>query len=251
MSGYVLSARGREALRRFVNGKTLFAWDFDGVLAPIVSDGDRARMASGVRRPLTRLARSHPCVVVSGRKLSDLTPRLHGVPLRSVFGNFGYEPAPRGRPRTGRIGEWAATLSARLGHLQGVVVEDKAFTLSVHYRQALQHDAARRAIDDALSDLPGVRVLEGMLAVALLPARGCDKGKTLQRERRRLGCTNAVYVGDDGTDEDAFASASPERLLAIRVGYSRQTRASFWLESQSEVPDLLRLLLDATSRADA
>ena len=76
---------------------------------------------------------------------------------------------------------------------------------------------------------------------------GTDKGVALQRARRVLACDTAIYVGDDATDEDAFASAPPEQLLAIRVGASRASRARFYLHSQAEIDRFLQALLNARS----
>jgi trehalose 6-phosphate phosphatase len=65
----------------------------------------------------------------------------------------------------------------------------------------------------------------------------------LEHVRRLLSCDAAIYVGDDQTDEDAFAAGPPDRLLAIRVGARRGSRARYTLRNQAEVDDLLRALV--------
>jgi trehalose-6-phosphatase len=54
-----------------------------------------------------------------------------------------------------------------------------------------------------------------------------------------------VYVGDDETDEDAFAALEPDKLLAIRIGPSDKSRARYHLESQESIDLLLRVLIEA------
>jgi hypothetical protein len=50
-------------------------------------------------------------------------------------------------------------------------------------------------------------------------------------------------VGDDDTDEDAFASDGPERLIAVRVGRAAQSSAPYRLHHQANINELLRLLI--------
>lgn len=226
-----------------MSSNVLLAFDFDGVLAPIVPVRDRAHLRVRTRELLTRLASLRPCIVVSGRLLSDLAPKLEGVPLRRVFGNFGYEPPPHGHPPPAVVALWVAELERRFLTERGIVVEDKGYSVAVHYRHAPNPERARALVCEVLSDMRGGRVLEGTLALMLVPKGGPTKGSTLQAARRKLGCERAVYVGDDGTDEDAFASDPPERLLSVRVGAADETRATFRLEHQADLDQLLAQML--------
>lgn len=238
----ILAPESDATLRRFCQSRVLLAFDFDGVLAPIVETPERARLRAGTRRLLTQVAGRYPCVVLSGRRLDDLAPRLIGIPLRQVIGNFGHEPAPRGRRPPPMVQAWLAALEARLGDEPGVRFEDKGYSLAVHYRHAPDRERARRVIRAVVARLAGARVLNGTLATTLLPAAGPDKGVALHSARRRFRCDHALYVGDDGTDEDALGSAPADRLLSIRVGPG-QTRARFRLSSQHDIDELLRRVL--------
>lgn len=242
MTTAVLGPGAAETLRRYARSATLIGLDFDGVLAPIVPDRDRARVSPETRRVLAAVARRYPCVVVSERRLEDLQPRLTGIPLRAVRGNFGNEPALSGRRPPIRVREWAETLRLRLALQDGVFVEDKGFSIAVHYLEATSRSRARTAIADVASGFRGARIIDGALAFSILPVRAADKGTTLQDLRRALGCTRAIYVGDDATDEDAFMSASPQRLVSIRVGPAAPTQARFRLDRQADLLTLLRRL---------
>jgi trehalose 6-phosphate phosphatase len=76
----------------FAASQVLLAFDFDGTLAPITSADNRAQMRARTRRLLTEIAKRYPSVVISGRRLEDVTKRLNDVPLWHVSGNVGREP---------------------------------------------------------------------------------------------------------------------------------------------------------------
>jgi trehalose-phosphatase len=200
---------------------------------------------------LVSVAERYPCVVVSGRRLDDLAPRLEGIPLRMVFGNFGYEPTSAGRHPPADVATWVAALTRRLPLQEGLVIEDKQYSVAIHFRHARRQREVRRAIANAVRGLHGVRVLSGTKTITLLPQGGPDKGAALQSARSVLECDTAIYVGDDGTDEAAFGSAPPESLLAIRVGRAGETRARFRLARQTDIDALLRALLALRSGGGA
>jgi trehalose 6-phosphate phosphatase len=182
-------------------------------------------------------------VVISGRRLDDVVKRLEGIPIWYVFGNFGHEPAPHGRRPPARVADWARRLTERLPTHRGLVIEEKTYSVTIHYRHVSDKRRALAAIEDAVSDLPDARTIGGTQALTLLPRGGPDKGVALQQARRLFLCDKALYIGDDDTDEDAFSSAPPERLLAIRVGHARTSAARFRLKRQADIDRLLRTLL--------
>jgi trehalose 6-phosphate phosphatase len=91
--------------------------------------------------------------------------------------------------------------------------------------------------------LQKARTIQGIEVVNIVPSDAPHKGMALERERARLCCDTAIYVGDDETDEDVFALDQPGRLLGIRVGRKKNSRADFYLEAQEKIDDLLRLLV--------
>jgi trehalose 6-phosphate phosphatase len=246
----VLAARHRPVLARFAASRVMLAFDFDGTLAPIAPRPAEARMRAATRRLLTRVATQYPTVVVSGRTLDDVSGRLQGIPLRRIYGTYGYEPAPPGATPPAPVRAWTRHLQDRLAGRRGIEIEEKTHSVTVHYRHAPEPWRAEHAIAAALDRLADVRVLHGPFALVLLPRRGPDKGVALGRARRSLGCRMVVFVGDDDTDEDAFASAPPSRLLAIRVGGTAASRARFRLRRQEEIDHLLSLLLELRSGRD-
>ena len=231
-------------LEHFVAANVLLGFDYDGTLAPIARTPEQARMRASTEKLLTDVARVYPCVVISGRSLDDLSARLAGIPVWHIFGNHGLEPVRASQPGEGQTDGWAQWLKNRLPPQDGVIIEDKKFSLTIHYRQASDKRRALEAIAEALRQLPGARALGGNQAVNVLPLDGANKGVALQEARRQFACDCALFVGDDDTDEDAFTSAGPDRLLAVRIGPAPpQSAARYCLPAQRDIDTLLEMLL--------
>jgi trehalose 6-phosphate phosphatase len=239
----ILARVNREILQQFAWSKVLLAFDYDGTLAPIVSKPARATMQPSTRRLLEELAKLYPCVVISGRAQRDAIRRLRGVGIREIVGNHGMEPGHATSRIADMVARWRPLLDERLAGLRGVEIEDKVFSVAIHYRQSRQKKLARNAILRAASTLRDVRLIGGKQVVNILPNGAPHKGIALERERARLKCDTAIYVGDDETDEDVFALDQPGQLLTIRVGRHRSSAAAYFIESQREIDELLRVLL--------
>lgn len=240
----ILAKRNLSTLASFAASNVLLAFDYDGTLAPIVSRPERARMPSRTQKLLAEVAQRYPCVVISGRRLEDITARLHRIPVWYVFGDFGYEqPAPHDHRAPARVRDWAERLTQKLPGHRGVVIEEKEYSLTIHYRRARDKRRAVEAINEAVATLGDARALSSPQAVSVMPRGGPHKGIALQQARRLFACDTAIYTGDDETDEDAFKSDDPSRLLSIRVGSSGKSAARFRLRTQSEIDSLLTALL--------
>jgi trehalose 6-phosphate phosphatase len=239
----ILARRHFPVLAAFASANVLLAFDYDGTLTPIVSRPDRARVRPRTRRLLTEIARRYPCAVISGRRLDDVTPRLKNIPVWHVFGNFGHEPADGNAAPPAQVQEWVRTLTEQLGTHRQVVIEAKQYSVTVHYRHVRNKRRLLEALHRAVASLTDARVLQSPQAVTLLPRGGPDKGVALQQARRLFACDAAIYIGDDETDEDAFTSDGPDRLLSVRIGRARGSAARYSLKRQSHIDDLLATLL--------
>jgi trehalose 6-phosphate phosphatase len=239
----ILDPRHISVLQTFARAHVLLAFDYDGTLSPIAPTPERARLPATTRRLLIQIAKRYPVVVISGRALADISERVAGIAPRHVFGNHGLEwSGAAARPRA-RVRRWVDQLYTQLRGQPGIVIEDKTHSVSVHYRSAPDHERALQVILPVVGALPGARIICGAAAVNLLPDHAANKGVALCRALEATGCDKAIYVGDDETDEDAFAAMTPQRLLAIRVGSSATSRARYHMESQESIDLLLRALL--------
>ncbi|HKB69838.1 MAG TPA: trehalose-phosphatase [Thermoanaerobaculia bacterium] len=240
----ILAPAQREILGQFAGSNTLLAFDFDGTLAPIVRDPRRAALRAKTRALLEETARLYPVVVISGRARSDARARLRSVPLAGIVGNHGLEPWRGSERVAGTVRRWAAALREALALFPGLEIEDKAYSIAVHYRRSRHRRKAKAAILGAIQTLGELRVIGGKQVVNVLPPGAPHKGIALESERERLGCDRMIYVGDDETDEDVFALDEPGRLLAIRVGRRRDSAAGYYVPEQGSVDELLRRLVE-------
>ena len=237
----ILARETRLILTRFAASNVLIAFDYDGTLAPMVSDPGRARMRPSTRRLLASVAKRYPTVVISGRSRADLVGRIKGVPLWEICGNHGIEPWDRSAKYAGLARQWARQLRDRLAAFEGVIVEDKKYSLAVHYRRARHKRAALRAIKAAVRTLKGAHVTGGIKVVNVLPRGAPHKGVALKRARRLLGCDTAIFVGDDGPTSTRSRPANLG-LLSIRIGPLARTRARYRLARQRDIDAFLKIL---------
>jgi trehalose 6-phosphate phosphatase len=240
---YILAPTNRHVLRQFARSRVLLAFDYDGTLAPIVSDPNQAVMRASTRALLRRLAGRYPCVVISGRSRADALRRLRGVPLVEVVGNHGVEPWQASRRTLRAVRQWQPMLARGLARWQGVKIEDKGYSIAVHYRRSREKKVVRRAIQRVASRLGKVRLIPGKEVVNVLPDDAPHKGIALETARARFRCDAAVYVGDDYTDEDVFALEQADQLLTIRVGRKKDSLAAYYLRDQAGIDRLLRSFL--------
>jgi trehalose 6-phosphate phosphatase len=236
-------------LRTFARTRVLLAFDYDGTLSPIAPTPEQAGLPVSTRQFLTRVAERYPIAVISGRALADISGRVADIGVQQIFGNHGFEWSGGTTQPCPRVRQWVRQLDDQLGSHDGILSEDKLHSLSVHYRAAADHERALRLILPVVRTLPDVRVICGAAAVNLLPNDGANKGVALRRALETSGCDTAIFVGDDATDEDAFAALPPEKLLAIRIGSSAASLARYHLDSQESIDLLLRALLDARDRS--
>lgn len=249
---HLSSPEGRSALRNLALARTLFAFDFDGTLAPIVPRPHAARAAIGVQRRLAQLARSALVAVISGRGLADLRERIPAE-VRHCIGNHGSEGMVEANDADEMrqvCGAWVSQLRRYLADRDstGIIIEDKGLTLSVHYRMAADRALAAQRLNAFVPLLvPAPRVIGGKLVLNLLPPNARTKFEALVDLVQRERAERVLFVGDDETDELVFAEA-PAHWITVRVEPDSTSRARFYIDRQSAVSVLLDQLLKLLRR---
>lgn len=244
----LLLPRNAEVLTQLARGRALLAFDFDGTLAPIVPARETAALRSSTRALFEQVCRLFPTAVISGRGRVDVRARLKSAKVKYVIGNHGLEPGgePRGKSSLDPARRCLRELTTRMA---GLELEDKGFSLAIHYRGASRKQAAREAIGAALAALAKpVRTMAGKCVVNVLPLKGAHKGDALLELRAREGAELALYVGDDLNDEDVFKLGRPGQLVTVRVGRNTRSAASFFLRGQRDVDGLLKRLVGLRTR---
>lgn len=228
----------------------LVACDYDGTLAPIVDDPAAAHPIRAAMTALRGLALvpDTSVSVISGRALRDLALLTRLPDEVHLVGSHGSEFEPHD---TGRLGQAEIALLhdvtremlAIASNYPGCSVEPKPVGAAFHYRRADAHVGATAAAEVLAGPArrAGVHVREGK-AVVELSVVDTDKGAALDRLRSILGADTVIFLGDDATDEDAFARLrGPD--IGVKVGEGT-TLAAHRVESPTEVANLLGRLLE-------
>jgi len=234
--------------------------DVDGTLAPIAPTPQDARVPEDTRNVLRALA-SLPGVhlaLVSGRSAADAAG-VAGIAGAWVLGNHGIERrSPDGtieaddavRPHEAAVQRAREALTRAARTVEGTIVEDKRWTLSLHYR--LADPVAVPALMDAAREVAGatgLRVLHGRKIVELRPPVDIHKGTATVALSARLGALDTraalLFAGDDRTDEDAFTALRARKpdAVTIRVAAGTEAPAETGAEFTVGSPDALREVL--------
>jgi trehalose-phosphatase len=221
--------------------------DFDGTIVPIQPRPEMVRLGLPTRRLIGRLAQLPKVTVciVSGRRLADLRRRAK-VPGVRYVGLHGWEwDRKASSPHEDKIlGQARRLLTEQLGFLPGIRVEDKGISLAVHYRGATSGAArlGRSILHKTLKPFePYLQVLKGKKVWEVLPPEVQGKGRAVRLLLADLPRgTLPIYIGDDTTDESAFAELRGG--ITVRVGKHRRTKARFYLRNPDEVVAFLQAL---------
>ncbi|NDJ62574.1 MAG: trehalose-phosphatase [Chloroflexi bacterium] len=198
--------------------------DMDGTISHVVSSPDQAEVTPISRTLLGRLQKSLTLVaVVSGRAADDLHQRV-GLEDLVYVGNHGLEQWINGElvvtpeASSARQGLEAVMESIRPRLLPGMLLEDKRVTLSIHYRQAENPDAAGAEFAPILREAveaQNLKLFAGKRVFEVRPQLEIDKGSAFRRLVTDYQLEAAIYMGDDTTDADALRMAQTLRAEGI------------------------------------
>jgi trehalose 6-phosphate phosphatase len=250
-------ARFDDLARMFAERKPAIFLDYDGTLTPIVSRPELAVLDAAMRATLAELAEVFPAAIISGRDRANVES-LVGLGGLTYAGSHGFDIAgPGGLKReyegaakfVPALDEAETLLNERLGGIEGVLVERKRYAIAVHYR--LVADAQVRAVeqgfDAVLGEVEGLRRTAGKKVFEMRPALAWNKGKAVVWLLEELGLDRPdvlpVYIGDDETDEDAFAALSGRGIGILVADTPQETEARYRLESPDAVAEFLRRLI--------
>lgn len=231
--------------------------DFDGTLAPIVNNPEDACLSPEMYELMKKLLEQVTCVILTGRDRADIEKRID---LRGMIfaGSHGYEIKGReldwvfeeGLASVAALDDAQNELETLLAGEQGVTLERKKFAIAVHYRH-VPEEKAQNVVDkvqgvisqyrSCLKPGPGKKVLE------LKPNCEWNKGKALEWLMNKLNFDLnthiPVFIGDDLTDEDAFAIVQNHGVgIVVCEDTQRYTRASYSLATPEDVYTFLNQL---------
>ena len=235
----------------------LILLDFDGTLVPIADSPEAVRLSKKTREILKALSRrpDYHLIVISGRPLKELYSHIR---LRNVLygGNHGLEIQGNGfylSPKAKKARELrtfikflAQKLKMAFNCYPGVIVEDKNFTLSLHFRklakgQTLIFNQLVRFYQKKYKHYPLVWVT-GKKVWEIYPSAYWGKGDMVLNLLKMFPKALPIAIGDDKSDDSMFM-ALKGRGLTIHVGRRpRSSRADYYLESPYDVAVFLQKL---------
>ncbi|MBF6134227.1 trehalose-phosphatase [Nocardia otitidiscaviarum] len=230
--------------------RLLVASDYDGTIAPIVSDPAKAyphRESVSALRALAGLTGT-TAAVISGRALRDLAA-LSRLPVEvQLIGSHGSEfdvgfVHAIDNDAKQLLQEVQSTLTQIAQDNPGVTVEIKPASVALHVRNA-SPEIGRRAlvqVRQGPASWVGIQVTEGKEVIELAVVE-TDKGAALDIVRHQQGASAAVFIGDDVTDEKAFKRLSgPD--VGIKVGEG-ESLAKYHVANTETVSKALAFLLE-------
>jgi trehalose 6-phosphate phosphatase len=239
--------------------------DIDGTLAPLQPRPEDSFVPEPTRQAVLALAAAPDVHValVTGRAAAD-GRRLARIEGAWVIGNHGIEAiSPAGEavvdsnaaPYRDDVAAAVEELTAVVGSIPGIRVEDKMWTLSVHYRlaEAAVEPRLRQTMDE-IAHKHGLRLIRGKKIFELRPPIHVHKGTAAVELSRLLAgpelAASLFYAGDDRTDEDAFRAlrATAPHAVTVRVGGSiddqtAATAAEFTVPDEEALRGLLEWLV--------
>jgi trehalose-phosphatase len=248
--------RWPEIAHRLRSARPALFLDYDGTLSPIAPRPELATLPPGTREVLARLATRYPVAILSGRGREDVAA-LVDLPELTYAGSHGFDIAGPGlRHEVGEgipatVERVGSALAAELAAIGGALVEPKRFAVAVHYRLVRPEEvpAVEVAVDRA-AQASGLRKTGGKMVWELRPAIDWHKGKALLWLLDRVAPDALpLYIGDDVTDEDAFAAIAERGIGIVVTEEPRPSAARYALADPGEVWELLRRIGEGAGKS--
>ena len=223
-----------------LSGAALFL-DFDGTLAPIAEKPDDVQVDAALLETLhaLRARLNGRLAIISGRSVETLRDLGFGDFL--MAGTHGLEFARPGEaieapPRLASVDAVEAAFHDFVADKPGLLVERKTISVGLHFRGDPSFADEAAALGVALARDHGLAIQRGKMLIELRPG-GADKGSAVARLMQQSPMEGGmpIFIGDDVTDEEGFATAIEYGGAGILVGPYRTTRAAYNLEQVAAV----------------
>nr|HPK86820.1 trehalose-phosphatase [Atribacterota bacterium] len=242
------------------NPKLTFFLDYDGTLTSIVASPELAILAPDMKRIVENLAEIHTVAIVSGRLREDVQ-NLVGIKGIFYAGSHGFDiEGPGGFKMIHKAAEKTIPLISaiieqlkeRLGHINGILIEEKKFSVAVHYRKVLNITDLQfieKVVKEMVQEHNEMRILLGKKVFEILPNIDWDKGKAVKWIMNALNIpwqpTTVFYLGDDTTDEYAFRTVITRgTALIVSDDPEKISTADFQLQSTVEVKEFFEQVME-------
>ena len=247
--------------KKIEGGPVYLLLDFDGTLAAIRRDPDKAHLSAGAVRTLKAAAHT-PGIdlsVISGRSLKDIRKRVgikrityagnHGLEIQGPGIKFSATGAAEIKRTMSRI---ARELRKESRKIKGTIIEHKGLTVSVHFRMVKSSresdvEEVIKKVTTSYVSKKEIMVTSGKKIWEVRPPVKWDKGRTalflIEEKRKTTRKILPIYLGDDRTDEDAF-KAIGKGGICVFVGRRGRSAAPYYLKGISEVCGFIRRIIE-------
>jgi len=221
--------------------RLLVASDFDGTLAEIVEDPDLATPLARSKAALEALAvmDGTTVAVISGRRRADLVERFDQARF-ILIGEHGADHGDGMGPESPALAAARQLVDDVARATPGSRVEHKTRSVGFHYRLVTEPDAVVEDLRRRAATIGGLKVVNGKKIVELTDSP-IDKGVALSDLKRETGADRVLFMGDDVTDETAFATLGP-RDFGVHVGLG-PSLANVTVPDPSTLADLIETLV--------
>lgn len=239
--------------------------DYDGTLTPIVSNPDQAIISNEMRTTVSNLSQHHDTSIITGRRIDTINkflqlPELyygasHGFDVYGPHLKPLHAPAENYLPLLKQFND---TVHDKTKHIQGSLVEDCKYSISVHYRNVTNDndnkfiadtvDSVLNVINNSNNNNLKLKKHSGKCVWEIKPDMKWNKGYAVDYLIDLLYNDNKqniipVYIGDDVTDEDAFDVVNRYNnglsVFVVNTTQSRPTKAKYTVKDQQQVQQLL------------
>jgi len=244
-------------------GRIILFLDYDGTLVPIKKLPVLAVISPEAQKLLKILSEQKKItlIICTGRAYTDIN-RLLRLKNLIIVSNHGFHIKGKNKtwihPQVDTMLPVLRKISVRLRFLEklftSILVEDKKYTLTVHYRNVPKDQVTMikntvGAIVQQYSSF--VKMTHGKKVLEIRPNILWNKGfavkQALQMIRPAENKYASIYIGDDTTDEDAF-KVLRGNAFTIKVGSNKKTSAKYFVRNPNEVLQFLKMFLDRNHR---
>ena len=230
--------------------------DYDGTLTPIRKKPRLAKISTRTRKLLNKISKKKwaGVFIVSGRSIKNLRSLIR---LKSIcyIGNHGFEMEAPSVRYTHPAGKWAKPIMKKLYgilkkeiRVKGIVLGNKAYTLSVHYRLVRrgQFSEVKKKFEKVISSFKKnhrIKIAHGKKVFEIRPNVPWDKGKIVARLIKNKKNILPISIGDDITDEDMFRAIGKRGINIVVSAKNKASYAEYSLKSPGEVLEFLKEIL--------
>lgn len=230
--------------------------DIDGTIAPTGLDIFKARVTDNNRRYLSILSKKLPLIAVISGRQSQAVREMVDIDGVVCFGHYGMERWQNSRPELhpeaqlyySDVRALVAELEP-LKSMEGVQIQDKDASVSIHYRMSPEQDAAKNTILRLLEKIPHIkrlRVVEDKMCFGILPPVDIDKGTTVSELIKKYQLHSGIFLGDDTGDVTAFTA-----IRRTKQGFSGLAIAVVNEETPPEVISEVDFVLEGVEETEA